>query len=376
MTSSQFDGPLSGRVQDQSVADRRYAIDAKLRSLIGSAALSASAPGLEALAVLDRLTSDGDELQVLHELFLATEKAMVSVSERLLPAPLLAARRINLALDRIQAATTLTEVMRTVPSEVCWAGDFDRVLFSRVDESSWVPATWFTTEPDAPASIAFGQLVHGACFSLSNGSIEAEIVRRRVTALVTDAAHESRTFRPLLSVAECRSYVIAPVISGDSVVGLLHADAASSERPLGEADRVTLRAFADGVGLVLERLALVETLEAQRLQITDALTRAAQLVDELADAPMILGASAAVSAAAPARDGQPAPADGLTVREREVFALLVSGATNAEIADRLTVSETTVKSHVKHILRKMRVSNRAEAIAKYLRAGRGSAVAS
>jgi DNA-binding NarL/FixJ family response regulator len=59
-----------------------------------------------------------------------------------------------------------------------------------------------------------------------------------------------------------------------------------------------------------------------------------------------------------------------------VFALLVSGATNPEIADRLTVSETTVKSHVKHILRKLRVSNRAEAIAKYVRGGGLNGVAS
>jgi len=380
MTSPQLDGPVQGHTDEElPLVSRHHAIDAKLRSLIRSAALPPSAPGLDTLRVPDPSTADpsstggsgtgGDALPALHDLFLATEKAMGSVVERILPAPLLAARRVNLALDRVQAATTLTDVLRTVPSELCWAGDFDRVLFSRVDGSSWIPATWFTPQPDAPASVAFGQLVHGACFTLTNGSIEAEIVRRRVTALVTDAADEARTFRPLLSVAHCRAYVIAPVISGDAVVGLLHADAASSGRPLGEADRVTLRAFADGVGLILERLALVETLEAQRSQIGAALARAAQLVDELADAPVVLGASSAVRVTLPERDVDRAPADGLTVREREVFALLVSGATNAEIADQLTVSETTVKSHVKHILRKMRVSNRAEAIAKYLRGG-------
>lgn len=377
MTSPQHAGPNPGHLdEDLPVIARRNEIDAKLRSLVGSAALPASAPGLGGLSLPHRSSMAGDELHVLHELFLATEKATASVVERILPAPLLAARRVNLALDRVQAATTLTDVLRTVPSELCWAGDFDRVLFSRVDESSWIPATWFTTQPEAPNSIAFGRLVHGACFTLSNGSLEAEIVRRRVTALVTDAADESRTFAPLLDVAECPSYVIAPVISGDAVVGLLHADAATSGRPLGQADRVTLRAFADGVGLILERLALVDALEAQRVQIGAALARAAQLVDELADSPMVLGASAVMAATPHSRDEARQPADGLTVREREVFALLVSGATNAEIADRLTVSETTVKSHVKHILRKMRVSNRAEAIAKYLRGTHRSAVSS
>jgi DNA-binding CsgD family transcriptional regulator len=57
----------------------------------------------------------------------------------------------------------------------------------------------------------------------------------------------------------------------------------------------------------------------------------------------------------------------LTVREREVLALLASGATNAQLADQLTVAESTVKSHVKHILHKLGAGNRAGAIACYLR---------
>jgi DNA-binding NarL/FixJ family response regulator len=60
----------------------------------------------------------------------------------------------------------------------------------------------------------------------------------------------------------------------------------------------------------------------------------------------------------------------LTPREREVLALLAGGATNARIAGRLTLSETTVKSHVKHILRKLGAANRAEAIARYARLAR------
>jgi DNA-binding CsgD family transcriptional regulator len=249
------------------------------------------------------------------------------------------------------------------------------VLFSRVEGSSWCPETWFTTHPGAPEDKAFGELVHGATFTLASGSIEAEIVRRRVTALVCDAADETRTFAPLLSVAHCESYVIAPVVSGDSVVGLLHADATASGRALVEADRVTIRAFGDGIGLVLERLALIEALEEQRRQIHAALARAELVVDQLCDAPVVLTGEAPAPVA-PRDSGDSAPADGLTSREREVFALLISGATNPEIADRLTVSETTVKSHVKHILRKMRVSNRAEAIAKHLRSNNRFGVAS
>jgi DNA-binding NarL/FixJ family response regulator len=63
-----------------------------------------------------------------------------------------------------------------------------------------------------------------------------------------------------------------------------------------------------------------------------------------------------------------------TERQRQVLELLVGGATNVEIADRLTVAETTVKSHVKQIFRKLGASNRAEAIARYLREERNRMV--
>jgi len=57
----------------------------------------------------------------------------------------------------------------------------------------------------------------------------------------------------------------------------------------------------------------------------------------------------------------------LTPREMEVLVLVVEGLNNREIADRLFVSRATSKAHVSHILSKMGVSNRAEAITLALR---------
>jgi len=56
---------------------------------------------------------------------------------------------------------------------------------------------------------------------------------------------------------------------------------------------------------------------------------------------------------------------GLTARERELVGLLVEGATNAEIAGRLFVSEKTVKNHLNHIYAKLGVSNRGQAVARW-----------
>ena len=68
--------------------------------------------------------------------------------------------------------------------------------------------------------------------------------------------------------------------------------------------------------------------------------------------------------------GQP-PAIGLdlTERERVVLALMVEGLNNTQIAGELTVSPSTVKSHVSNILSKLGVASRTEAVTLALRQG-------
>lgn len=52
---------------------------------------------------------------------------------------------------------------------------------------------------------------------------------------------------------------------------------------------------------------------------------------------------------------------GLTTREREVLALIVSGASNREIAEALYISERTVKNHITHILSQLNLRDRTQA---------------
>jgi len=62
-------------------------------------------------------------------------------------------------------------------------------------------------------------------------------------------------------------------------------------------------------------------------------------------------------------------AESLTTREQEVLVMMAEGLLNKEIADRLRVSEHTVKFHVSSIMAKLGASSRTEAVTRGIRRG-------
>lgn len=80
----------------------------------------------------------------------------------------------------------------------------------------------------------------------------------------------------------------------------------------------------------------------------------------------------AVTVVLRARGARLRPATGwpsLTPTEREVVALVAEGLSNPDVADRLFMSRSTVKTHLNHVFAKLSISTRAELAAAYVRDG-------
>jgi DNA-binding CsgD family transcriptional regulator len=281
--------------------------------------------------------------------------------------------RTHEALRRLREhATTPEALVEAAPREVCAACGFSRAMISRVRGSMWVPEVLHIVEGhDEDGGDAFRDYIEQVEIPLAHMLLEAELVRRRMPAIVDDPPNDDRTFKEIVGVARSASYVAAPILSTRRVIGFFHADryGQPGHGPVTAEDRDALWLLAEHFALLFERTVLVRRLEEQRSRLQEALATAAQRIDEMCSADIDLVRHEPISPRkrrGPAGSGVGRIDSLLTAREREVLELMASGATNTGVAQQLVISEGTVKSHVKHILRKLRVSNRAEAVSRYL----------
>ena len=69
------------------------------------------------------------------------------------------------------------------------------------------------------------------------------------------------------------------------------------------------------------------------------------------------------------RPAPPKAVDELTARELDIFRLIAEGLSNAEISERLFISDTTVKTHITHIFQKLNLRDRVQAVVLAYRTG-------
>lgn len=244
--------------------------------------------------------------------------------------------RLTESLTRLRATTSVEDLADSIPVHSVELG-YERALFSWIRDERWIPHAMHTLNgpSEARATVEAGTDAPRHTREL----LEVDVVRGRRTILVLDAMTNPRVHRQLHDVTQSHTYVAAPVVARNHVVGLLHLDRNADTGTTDEFDRDLLMLFSQSVGAQLDHLLLQGPQGQPPQQSTGS------------------GASLADTSWA----------DVLTEREGEVLRLVARGLTNAQIAERLFISEETTKTHVRKLLRKLGATNRSEAGAMYHR---------
>jgi LuxR family transcriptional regulator, regulator of acetate metabolism len=375
-------GVLRREVADALERARRYAAVAPLptgdNELDGTEHLLAAAVA----EILDRLRSEqhglsGEQLARLAELAVELQHLHGRVREAALDRAVVALGAIG--HDVGDGEESVDDRLRRAVRDLVERGGFDRALVLRFRENRMeAVATHFRTDEGWARDCHTQSVQHPA--PLGPGLLEWQVARSRRPALVLDPMHDPHAWAPMVHKFAPTSYASIPVLVGGEAVGIIQADMYFSGRDVDGLDRDVAAAFVKGLGRDMERGLLVERLHAQRDAVRNLMLATEATVAEFRGAELWQPRAAEATGmedepaaiADSARNGAP-PQDAalakLTRREREVLALMATGATNARIAARLVVSEHTVKSHVEHILGKLQAANRAEAVARAARAG-------
>ncbi|MFL5826951.1 MAG: LuxR C-terminal-related transcriptional regulator [Thermoleophilaceae bacterium] len=274
------------------------------------------------------------------------------------------------ALARLRGAGSTAQLLSKATVELCRHCGFDRSIFFSVEGSQIAPES-VHMEAHPSRAAEFLDLVRHSEPQLMPLLHETDMVRQRKAVLIEDARNDERTHQAIVRACQTRSYVAAPVTPNGRVVGFFAADHFFARKQATPLDREVIWAFAEGFTHAYECMLMHGRLRAQSRRLHEMLAAMESAIAESDGEQLAIPAERPPSGVE-ARHLRPAdfedPTHGLlTRREREVLALMAEGATNAMIAERLVISPGTVKSHVKHILRKLRAANRAEAVSRYLR---------
>ncbi|MEZ2391945.1 LuxR C-terminal-related transcriptional regulator [bacterium RCC_150] len=276
--------------------------------------------------------------------------------------------RVQKALQRLRRATSVDELVCSIPYEVAGLG-YDRALFSWVDQMRWITHSAHSLSGPEEGRL-FVQVGQQRPFQHLRGLFEFEVVQRRATILRQGVRESAHVHPELIKVTQSDTYIAAPLVSGRAVVGLVHVDRHADKDPLGEFDRELISVFCEGAGIALERIRALEGISSLQRDISrnsDSLNTLLEKLGQLPGARTSPGPEDQQGDVVSVPKAQPSFGfdSMLTRREEQVLELLSRGLTNGQIGDRLYITEATAKVHVKNVLRKLGVANRTEAAALY-----------
>jgi DNA-binding CsgD family transcriptional regulator/GAF domain-containing protein len=245
--------------------------------------------------------------------------------------------------------------------------DFARTLISIVRGSLWLPQHLHIEEEKAdPHGRQFLEYIIDRHIQLADAPLETELVRKRCGAFAPSPMDDKRTFKELVEASGCFGYIAAPITVQGRAIGILHVDRPEPHGIVTMDHLEQLEAFAECLSVAFESAALEEKASQQRVEVDNLCGNVDELLGRSARSVLWSSPRAAPLQLHDAyHRGEEPAVPALTAREREIMSHVATGATNHQIARCLVISEGTVKSHLKHIAKKLNTSSRAAAVAIY-----------
>jgi DNA-binding CsgD family transcriptional regulator len=279
-----------------------------------------------------------------------------------------ALERIADAVRRLGEIGSPQGILDRAAEELGTSSALGRVVLSEVRGDALVVRSMWSVEGSEVVAAALEEL-RTSPIRLEYPLVEDEVARGQRTQIVQARGARSRGAQRLGEVLGWDSYVVAALVVQGATVGLLHGDACLTGRRLDSLDVEIVTRYAEGLAGVFERALLREMLQQHHHELRSAVEWMSARLGQLS------GGSGELTGVGFGVGVEPSLMDALTARELEVLRLLARGQTNLEIARTLVVREGTIKYHVKNILRKLGATSRADAVARFARAG-GTSVAS
>lgn len=264
----------------------------------------------------------------------------------------------------IRGSATVDELFARAAHAVCAECGFDRGVVVTVEEGVLSASDSGTIEGTRSDRLRRALLAQPV--SLAQGTEEHATIRR------ADGPASSRRRRAsdLADALGLVSFVYAAVAPEARTLALLVVDRA--EPPVAPSEAATVGMIAAFLALELSRIVQRARVDELAAEVRQFSVTALALARQSREAPVALPRDHGLGLTFPMMDVAAVPtgerASALfSARELRVASLLAEGRSNRAIAEVLTISPETVKTHVARILRKLGAANRAEAVSRYLR---------
>jgi DNA-binding CsgD family transcriptional regulator len=369
-------GSTAARSVRQSVATAAR-LERRARAVLGGGHGQAPTSPAEAIAAMRAVAVSGHErLQITGEASPASERlvAVVTAAQDLEGELREHERRrrarrradIDAGVRRLASIDGSAALVGRICEEAARSCNLSRVLLSRVRDGVWSP--WKLHDSRKAVEGSLPEDGRATAIALDRLEDERLVVATARPTLIADGSGDARISRTVSRLMLMQPYVIVPIAPAGRVLGLVHAQRSADRGPVDDDDRDALWAFAQGFACAYERAVALERLHAQREVVRSAFATSEKvLADTDHEVDLVRLVGRATPPPTPRKrmvETHAALPAGLTARERDVLALMIEGLGNAAIAERLVVSRSTVKSHVRNVLRKLGAVNRADAISR------------